>query len=448
MNSKALIAIALVAVLVVAGAASALILMKGNGGSNDNSLPCKLRVLGNANQDNYLDDKDVSYIQDVIAGKIIWDRYNDPLVDANNDGIIDNKDVTKVNNFINGKADTMLYLDQNGSVRSVPYPLTNVLGSSYGICSEWTTGLDMAIILGLEDKVTYVASSDVTVGNLDPAYYPTASKLKTFGFKTPSLADLYNDNVRIMMGDHPRGFANYCEDAAALGFTIIKLPLNRAVNNVTPVDTLITLGAMFNLQDKTKPYIEYMDKVNAALQKAVSESKVTALSYIIPYIAIGYDSFWVDAHGEGSLVMSDVVMVELLPLLSKLETTAMDGFDNVTLDATVAANPDVFISSMYVYATDKTITVDQYKADFVTWMKYGFDKSTAGKNGMLFAVPFENYPLAGYATVYVLASMIWPDAFDSKEAWNLMQEYYDTFTHFSGDIKNSKFAPLAYSDLV
>jgi hypothetical protein len=80
-------------------------------------------------------------------------------------------------------------------------------------------------------------------------------------------------------------------------------------------------------------------------------------------------------------------------------------------------------------------------------MELGFDKSTAGKNGKLFAIPFETCSLAGYASIMVVASMIWPDAFNADEAWSLMQEYYDTFTHFSGDIKNSKFAPLSYSEL-
>lgn len=447
MNNKAIIAIALVAILLVAGIAAFVLVNNGSDKGTDHSLDCKLRVLGNANMDNYLDEKDVDYIQDIIAGKKIWNRVNDPLADANNDGIINADDVKLVNNFIAGKKSIMLYLDQNGSVRSVSYPLTDVLGSSYGICTEWSTGIDMAIILGIDDKVKYVANSDINAANLDPALYPNISKIKTFGMRSPSLDTMWSDGVRIMMGDHPRGFGSYCETAAELGFTIIKLPLNRTVNNVDSLDTLITLGAMFNKQDKTKPFIEFMEKVNEKLDKAVGSSKVNSMSYIIPYAAPGYEAFYVDAHGSGPMTTADVTLLERLPVISRVTTTAADGFDEMTADQLVYYDPDMFVVAMFAFASDKNVTVDQYKSAFVEWIENGFDKSRAGKNGMLFALPFETCTLAGYASILVLAAMIWPDAVDIDDAWDLMQEYYDTFTNFKGDIKTSKFAPLVYSEV-
>jgi ABC-type Fe3+-hydroxamate transport system substrate-binding protein len=446
MDKKIIAVIALVVIIAVAAVAAFVILSGDNSGSSDNSLSCKLRVYGNANMDNYLDEKDVTYIQDIIDGKTVWNRDTHPLVDANNDGVINTADIALVKKFIAGSSTTMYYLDQNGEVRSVPYPLTNVLGSNYGICTEWTTGIDMAIILGLEDRVTYIASSDVNPDNLDPKLYPTASKMTKFAMRNPNLAVMWNDGVRILLGDHPRGFGSYSEEAASLGFTIVKLPLNRYVSNVGPLDTLITLGVMFNKQDSTKSFIEFTEKSYAELEKALSKSKTNAESYVIPYIAPEYESFWIDAHGAGPMTTADVVLIDQLPMISKITTTASDGFDEVTIDMAVAANPDVFISAMYAFATDKNISVSQYKQAFKTWMEYGFDKSTAGKNGMLFAVPFEDCSLPVYATAYILASMVWSDI-NSDTGWKLLQEYYDNFTHFSGDVKNSKFAPLSYEDL-
>jgi len=447
MDNKSIAAIALVAIIAVAGVAAFLIMNGDNSGDADNSLSCKLRVYGNANMDNYLDEKDSAYIQDIIDGKKVWNRDTHPLADANNDGVINSQDVTLVKKFIAGSSATMYYLDQNGAVRSVPFPLTDVLGSNYGICTEWTTGIDMAYILGLEDRVTYIATSDVVPSKLDPALYPNVGKMKTFAMRNPSLPTLWEDGVRILLGDHPRGFGSYSEEAASLGFTIVKLPLNRYVSNVGPLDTLITLGVMFGVQDNTKSFIEFTEKSYAELEKAINKSKTTAVSYVIPYIAPEYESFWIDAHGAGAMTTADVNLIDLLPMISKITTTAADGFDEVTIDMAVAANPDVFISAMYAFATDKSVTVDQYKQAFKTWMEYGFDKSTAGKNDKLFAVPFEDCSLPIYATAYILASMVWPDSFNAETGWKLLQEYYDNFTHFDGDVKNSKFAPLSYKDL-
>ena len=119
----------------------------------------------------------------------------------------------------------------------------------------------------------------------------------------------------------------------------------------------------------------------------------------------------------------------------------------MTADQLVYYDPDMFVVAMFAFASDKNVTVDQYKSAFVEWIENGFDKSRAGKNGMLFALPFETCTLAGYASILVLAAMIWPDAVDIDDAWDLMQEYYDTFTNFKGDIKTSKFAPLVYSEV-
>ena len=447
MNSKAVIAIALVAVLVVAGVGTAVVLTMGNKDSSSNNLECKLRVLGNANQDNYLNNDDVQYIQDVVDGKKHWDRNADPLVDANNDGIINSTDVDLVKKFVNGQSATMYYLDQFNTVSSVTYPLTSVLGENYSICTEFTTGIDMMIILGLDAKVKYVANTDMQTSRLDTTLYPNIADAKSFFFKTPDLASMYADGVRILMGDHPAGFGKYSKEPGSEKFTCIWLPLNRTINGVDSINTMVTLGVMFNLQDKTEPFIKFMDKVNDKIEKAVSKANVSPKSYVIPYMAPGYETFYIDAHTTGMYTMADVVAIERLPVTSKLTTTAADGFEETTVEATAAINPDFFVVSMFAYAMDKNLTVDDYKNDFKAKVKEGLDKTTAGRNGMLFAIPFETCTLAGYASILVLASMIWPDEFSSSEAWDLMQEYYDTFTNFNGDVKNSKFAPLAYTDL-
>lgn len=451
MNSKAIIGIVVVVVIIIA-AAAAVVLLSGDDDDNDStsSLPCKLRVLGNANQDNYLNSDDVQAIQDIIDGKAIWDRTANPLADANNDGIIDSNDISLVQRFINGQSATMYYLDWDDNVSSVTYPLSNVLGSSYGIYTEQTTGLDLAYILGIEDKVTYLANADIGPSDLDTTLYPTASSLKSVGIKTPNLQSLYADNVRILMGD-VKFLYQYVSEAESAGFTVIKLPENRVKNGISSVDTLITLGVMFNAQDKTAPFITFMDKVNSKVSEAVTSAGVSTLSYLIPYNAPGYlPEIYVDAHGSGNVVMSDVYTLEMLPVKSAVTTTAADGFDLVTAQNLVALNPDMFVVSMFGYSTNKAYTYNDYVSAFKNFVELGFDKSTAGTNHRIYVMPFENTSLAGMASVLVLASMIWPDAFDSGEAWDMMYEYYSIFTHFSGsldDLKSSKFAPLCYYDL-
>lgn len=447
MDSKALIAIVVVAIVVVAGAAAVVIVGNGSSSSSsDNPVDCKLRVLGNANNDNYLDKDDVSFIQD-IADKGAWDRKTYPLADANNDGIVDSSDVALVNKFLAGTSSTMYYLDWNNTVSSVQYPLSSVLGTSYGIYTEFSTGLDMGIILGIYDKFTYMANGDIGPSDLDSAMYPNADKMTQVGIKSPGLEAMYSGGVRILTGD-PKFLGGYAGDAEALGFTVIKLPENRTINDVDCIDTLVTLGVMFNLQNKTADFIDFYERVTTKIANAVEKADVKALSYVIPYTAPGYlPEIYVDAHGSGSMVTADVTLLEMLPVKSKMSTTAVDGFDKVDAESIVALNPDLFVVSMFGYSSSKSYTADQIKTIFKDFVELGFDKSAAGKNGMVFAMPFENCSLAGISTILVLASMIWPDEFNSGDAWDMMQEYYDNFTNFKGDVKESKFAPLSYTAL-
>ncbi len=462
MDSKIMIAIAAVAVIVVAGAA-AVVLTTNNGNNNSSSdyastytsdittdssvtydaVGCYMRVFGNANGDNYLNSDDVTTLNEIIAAGS-WDKDKYPLADANLDGKIDQSDVDRVNKFLNGEKTTMAYVDWNNQQATVPYPLTEYLGSNYGIYTEFSTGLDMGIILGIYDKFTYMANGDIGPSDLDTTMYPNAGNLTQVGIKTPGLEALYSDKVRVMMGD-PKFLGGYTSDAESLGFTVIKLPENRYINDIGCVDTLVTLGAMCNLQDKTSSYLTFYNKVSTAIEQLGEPA--TELSYVIPYTAPGYlPEIYVDGRGTGTMVTSDVETVDMLPVESKMTTTAIDGFDKVDAESIVALDPDTFIVAMFGYSSSKSYTAAQIQTVFTDFVELGFDKSTAGTNGKVFALPFENCSLAGVAAAYVLGSMLYPELFDSATGWEYLNEYYHTFTNFDDntDVKDSKFALLSY----
>ena len=463
MDKNLIIAVAVIAVVAVAGGA-AFVFMGGSSNSSDyadsytsdittdssktySAVETPMRVFGNVNADAYLNADDVTALNDLIAAGT-WNSASQPLADVNLDGTLDQKDVDRLNMFIKGERTTMAYLDWNNKAATVPYPLTDYLGSKYGIYTEFSTGLDMGIILGIYDKFTYMANGDIGPSDLDTSMYPNADKLTQVGIKTPGLEALYSGKVRVMMGD-PKFLGGYVADAESLGFTVIKLPENRYINDIGCADTLVTMGAMCNAQGKTKAYIDFCDTISSKIQ-AANAAVSTPLSYVIPYTAPGYlPEIYVDGRGTGSMVTSDVYTVEMLPVDSKMSTTAVDGFDKVDAESIVALDPDTFIVSMFGYSSSKSYTADQIKTVFIDFVELGFDASTAGSNGRVFAMPFENCSLAGIACVLVLGSMLYPSEIDADEAWELMNEYYHTFTNFddSKDVKDSKFAPLSYAAL-
>lgn len=121
MNNKIIAAIVVVVVVIVAAAA---VLASGGDdragpGIEKGVYPTNLMVLGNANLDDYLDDRDVTYIEGIVGTD--YDYSEEYFCDANYDGVIDENDVTYVQKMIAGEWDDIRfchYLNANFEIAS------------------------------------------------------------------------------------------------------------------------------------------------------------------------------------------------------------------------------------------------------------------------------------------------------------------------------------------
>lgn len=121
MNNKVLAGLVVVVIVVAAGAYVMLNSDDGDKLSIESGVyPSNLMILGNANLDNYLDEKDVSYIEDLIADGNI-DYNKNYFADANYDGKIDETDVEHVKKMMAGEWDELVncyYLNANFEIAS------------------------------------------------------------------------------------------------------------------------------------------------------------------------------------------------------------------------------------------------------------------------------------------------------------------------------------------
>ena len=460
MDSKAIIAIAAVAIVAIAAVAVFFVFNNGdNGGAEDTDkvyvIDTKLRVFGNANNDNYLDDDDLTLIKSFIDGKATWSSSTYPLADVNGDEKITQADYNLVKNYLDGKSGTMYYVDWDNKKSSVKYPLGDVFEGGYGVHTMFSTGLDYLIILGLYDKAVYMSNGDIGPDDLDTTLYPNVDKLGCFQsmmLTNDQYETFINEKIKITMGDkrfYQSSFLSSVEkNYNNYDLQVIKLPMNRVYDNGknTWESSMITLGAMFNMQYKTTKYINYIEKVDLAIETAVAGADVGSKTFLMPYTAPGYDlnPMYIDAHGSGSIYMADTYTVEMLPLVSAVSVVTADGFDAVEAETIIKYNPDVLIIASFGYATSKTMTKEQYTDHFediaVMFRLMGYENP-------IYGIAFENCCMAGSAFILTLAADIWPDAFDEDEAWDYMYEYYHNFTNYKGslnDLKDSKFAVWKY----
>lgn len=122
-HKKIIYVIIILVVIVVAGAA---IYVAGSDDDSDNDTvdrTGRLMVLGNANDDDVIDQKDIDTLKDIIDSGT-WDKETYPYADANNDGSITQADVDMVEKILDKSVGRVNYVNVDGEIESSHYPIS------------------------------------------------------------------------------------------------------------------------------------------------------------------------------------------------------------------------------------------------------------------------------------------------------------------------------------
>lgn len=447
MNNK-LVAVVVIVVVIVIAAVAVVALSddddddnKGNSGTYVNNADEKARIYGNANNDSYLNSEDVTLIQKIIDEKLDWQKEY-PYADANNDGKVDSSDVTYVQNFIDGKSQLMYYTTNTGDTDYIHYPLSGKIGCNYDY------GYMVAQILDKWGDVTAGITRWTTQQNSDGSYkvtelrYPGVrgfTDLGTTDDRETLAENILKSGISIYMGQPDTTVQKYLRAAeSSTGKVVDVINLKYASMNAygTPVSAVMTTGIMFNAQDKAK---EYLDKFNSTLEYIHTKTaNLQSKTFIQPYNPGDGAQTAVDCLGISSTgynAMGDYWTISLLPMTDGLGAQAAGNYIKVDKETIMQANPDVMIISMWGVMTEETPVATAQKA---------FEQYAANMSGVA-AYPNSTYGVCfetigtpiGISSLLLLASYIWPDVFNEDEGWQSLQEWYDEFTEYKGDIKDA-----------
>ena len=135
MDKKIIALIAVIAAVAII-AAAAFFLMGGEKEKDVTKVDAEyaLQILGNADEDMTINDKDVTIIREIIKGNLKFSDY--PFADANNDGKVTQDDVKITSDLASKKSGTKAYVvninkEGNRAVTEVTYPLSKIV--PYGI---------------------------------------------------------------------------------------------------------------------------------------------------------------------------------------------------------------------------------------------------------------------------------------------------------------------------
>ena len=397
MNTK-IVVVAIVSVLVVAGIGAYLVYS-----SNDDSRyrstddTGRLMIMGNANNDDYLDEEDITALQSIIDGEM----KKTPYADANNDGAIDQKDINMVKRMIDREKMKIYYTDGWGDVKTVNYPLNNVI-----LCGTPDVFTAMRSINAMNKVAAY---SDNSTSILDSVFYGDLMGLPIVGAsitrvdidkvaevqKTRSIDAIITITIRSMVSNE--------SDFNVAGIDVIRLAFGDSFQSI---GATLTLGYLLNAEEMANKYAEFTDKVISEVEEKVKNitNRVTTLSVSMNNYVSGKEN-------------------------DDYRITGIAGAINVSEWESSRIN-NIGDEWIYEYPTDFIISRTTMGYDVVdinaVWANHSpyFKDTVAYKNGGYYLI---NASMPVAVRVATAAEIFYPEIFGEGYADKYHQQYIDEF---------------------
>ncbi|MCL2256740.1 MAG: ABC transporter substrate-binding protein [Candidatus Bathyarchaeota archaeon] len=409
-----------------------------------------LEIYGNANMDNKIDQKDIAYIQDIIADI----KPTTTFADANRDGSIDQKDIDIINTIINGTFSQMHLLDGNGKNITITHPPNRVI-------IEYIQNAELARILQIQDKIVGV---DFCVDQLKTIYFPeNTNNIKTVGnMNTPDYEAILNLNPDILLT-----FSNATSEKASKlpGVDVIYLGLYYP-NVLDPVHSeyiqaILKAGYIFNKVNQATSYTNWLlDLTNAINVKTSTLTATQKQSVFItnyPYTASTTLKAYmtIDTLGQACILAGGNNIASTLP--TYLTATSAD----VDAEWILQQNPSyIFLHTVrYTYAAttnaDPAQGIDVNDATSIRncleqWRSQEqITNLAAVKNNNVYIISgdFRNNAMGGTLGAVYIAKILYPDLLSDINPQTIHQDYITNYLHLNYNLdKNGVFLYPAITD--
>ncbi len=371
--------------------------------------------MGNANLDQFVDDRDVDYLQKIIGGTETKTR----LADANNDGKIDQSDIDQVEQIIKGTENEIFYLDAHDKVASARHPVNSAI-------VIYDNAGEIIRILGASDKIIGTDNMIVAL----PTYFPEFSKL-------PSIGNRKDMNTEAVFDISPEAVimpelglsSEFGEKIESNGIDFIQL---RMWESHTAVPALMTLSYILDETENAKNYISYQDKILNEIKTRVATIPEEKRKRV-----------FVDRPGDTTVAKGSGYSeaIEFIGGINIAKDVAKDtGTQLPEIDSewVVEQNPDVIIGLCWEggYETNDINTLKKRYDEIIA--KPGFSSMDAVKNDQVFITTYIDLLGPGYHLGLVkLAKMLYPELFADMDVKQIQNEYLTNWQHIDYDLDSN-----------
>lgn len=296
METKKLLAIAVVLILIVSAASVAVIFLfkqETNREIAGGAAGC-LQVYGNANNDYYINDEDIKTIERIQKENVAW-QVDYPFADANCDDQINEDDVTFVKNIINATktkkapANMVGYATDRtgGYIEQIMVPVT-AASFSYS-----ASGIPALKAIGIVDEFVACAYGTGTA-NLDPQFTEGYTKFLDYGLNDgkdgmgnikPDVTYAANyvtgkaDPMTLFIFGASSSYDNYNlrESMKGIGVSMFQVT-DGAANPLEYASCMLALGFLFGTDDngyvkKSAEVADWLFNFNETFQSVSSKIK-------------------------------------------------------------------------------------------------------------------------------------------------------------------------------
>jgi len=372
-----------------------------------------LKIFGNANMDDLINAKDITYVEGILNGA---NKQTD-LADANRDGKVDQEDIDRIKQIINGTESELYYIDCNGDVKRVRHPLKKII-------IAYDNTAEAIRILEAQDRVIGVDSLIQSY----PRYFPEFNKTPSIGSRKDCDAEKIielNPDALVVHGSGDYACTEIETKLKDSNVDVIRLD---TWEPHTSISALMTLAYMLDEVDNALKYREWQNGYLNIIRERVSSVPINKRP-----------KAFVDRWGNTTVNQGGyseaIEIAGGINIAASLTGSSQNTPLPVDAEWVLKQNPDIIIglSNVGGYENDD-ISVLKARYDECLGAP-GIENTNAGKNKKVYVTYYITTLGPGYHIgVLYFEKWLYPDLFKDLDPQAVHQEYIDKFQHVDFDL--------------
>ncbi len=361
-----------------------------------------LGVYGNANEDDTIDMRDLTYVKLIFFGK----KPETELADAKYDGKINPLDFIQIKLIIVGKEKELTFIDSVERIVTIHKPIERIIALDY-------YGCEMARTVGAKDKV--IAS----IKFLKPDYWPEMSK-------KPGVGTMFAPDYEKILDLEPdvvitADIGDPCteEKLEPAGIPVVRLNFYKPK---TLVSDIKILGMMLDEEEGANEFIDFFQGYRNLIRERVGNLNAEEKKRVY---------FEKDNQKSAGTVSGFHEMIVLAGGINIFDDFSAEDFI-VDPEAILDRNPQLVLRSVSRFRTGSGYIPPDPSEMEATWngliTRPGWTDLDAVKNNQVYIIAFWHLKGAGklIGTCY-LAKWLYPDLFQDLDPEAVSKEWSEKF---------------------